>query len=178
MKKKLTTVLAIVLVVALSVAGTYAYLTDQTKAIKNTFTVGNVGIGLAETTGDSYKMVPGNTISKDPQVTVKANSEDSYVFVKVEKSDNFDSFMTYTIADGWLPLDGVDGVYYREYGSVPTDTIYAVLKDNTVTVKSTVTKAMMDSLTVATYPTLTFTAYACQSAGFDTAAAAWAELTK
>lgn len=178
MKKKLTTVLAIVLVVALSVAGTYAYLTDQTDAIKNTFTVGNVDIDLAETTGNSYKMVPGNTISKDPQVTVTANSEDSYVFVKVEKSDNFDDFMTYEIADGWLPLTDVDGVYYREYGSVETDTIYAVLKDNTVTVKSTVTKAMMDSLTTATYPTLTFTAYACQSAGFDTAAAAWAELTK
>lgn len=178
MKKKLTTVLAIVLVVALSVAGTYAYLTDQTAAIKNTFTVGNVGIDLKETTGNSYKMVPGNTISKDPQVTVKANSEDSYVFVKVEKSSNFDDFMTYAIADGWLPLTGVDGVYYREYGSIATDTIYAVLKDNKVTVKSSVTKAMMDNLTVATYPTLTFTAYACQSAGFDTAAAAWAELTK
>lgn len=177
MKKKLTTVLAIVLVVALSVAGTYAYLTDQTAAIKNTFTVGNVDIDLAETT-TNYKMVPGNTIKKDPQVTVTANSEDSYVFVKVEKSSNFDSFMTYAIADGWKALDDVDGVYYRVYSSVATDTIYAVLKDNKVTVKSDVTKAMMDGLTEATYPTLTFTAYACQSAGFDTAAAAWAELTK
>lgn len=177
MKKKLTTVLAIVLVVALSVAGTYAYLTDKTDAIKNTFTVGNVDIDLTETT-TNYKMVPGNTIKKDPQVTVTANSEDSYVFVKVEKSSNFDSFMTYAIADGWLPLTGVDGVYYREYGSVATDTSYAVLKDNKVTVKSDVTKAMMDGLTTETYPTLTFTAYACQSAGFDTAAAAWAELNK
>ena len=53
MKKKLTTVLAIVLVVALSVAGTYAYLTDKTDAVENTFTVGNVDIKLAETTGDS-----------------------------------------------------------------------------------------------------------------------------
>lgn len=33
MKKKLTTVLAIVLVVALSVAGTYAYLTAQTDTV-------------------------------------------------------------------------------------------------------------------------------------------------
>lgn len=176
MKKKLTTVLAIVLVVALSVAGTYAYLTDKTAAIKNTFTVGNVDIDLAETTGNSYKMVPGNTISKDPKVTVTANSEDSYVFVKVEKSSNFDSFMTYAIADGWKALDGIDGVYYRVYSRTATDTTYDVLKGNKVTVNSDVTKAMMDGLTEATYPTLTFTAYACQSAGFETAAAAWAEL--
>ena len=51
MKKKLTTVLAIVLVVALSVAGTYAYLTSKTATITNTFTVGNVKIDLTETTG-------------------------------------------------------------------------------------------------------------------------------
>ena len=75
MKKKLTTVLAIVLVVALSVAGTYAYLTDKTATIKNTFTVGNVNIDLTEGTGEFYKMVPGTTIEKNPKVTVEADSE-------------------------------------------------------------------------------------------------------
>ena len=73
MKKKLTTVLAIVLVVALSVAGTYAYLTAKTAQVVNTFTVGNVNIDLTEKTTD-YKMVPGTTINKDPKVTVKADS--------------------------------------------------------------------------------------------------------
>lgn len=46
MKKKLTTVLAIVLVVALSVAGTYAYLTAQTDQVKNTFTAAGPRIGI------------------------------------------------------------------------------------------------------------------------------------
>ncbi len=183
MKKKLTTVLAIVLVVALSVAGTYAYLTDTTGPIVNTFTVGNVSIDLTETPRD-YKMVPGAELDKDPTVTVTADSEDSYVFVKVEKSNNFDRFMTYTMADGWTQLkdaDGVEvpGVFYRVHSSVATDTIYHVLSGDSVKVRDDVTKDMMDAIEEgeAGNPTLTFTAYACQSAGFDTAAAAWAEIS-
>ena len=177
MKKKLTTVLAIVLVVALSVAGTYAYLTDKTAQVVNTFTVGNVNITLAETTGDSYKMVPSTPIHKDPKVTVKADSEACWLFVKVVKSDNFDDFMTYDMATGWTKLE--EGVFYRQVAASAADQDFAVLANDTVSVKSDVTKAMMDGLTDATRPTLTFTAYACQTAGFeDNAAGAWAEVNK
>lgn len=175
MKKKLTTVLAIVLVVALSVAGTYAYLTDTTGPVKNTFTVGNVNIDLAETTTD-YKMVPGTTIAKDPKVTVEADSEACWLFVKVEKSANFDSFLTYAMADGWTKLE--DGVFYRQVAASGTNQDFTVLANNTVSVKPGVTKAMMDGLTDETRPTLTFTAYACQADGFASAAAAWAEVNK
>lgn len=178
MKKKLTTVLAIVLVVALSVAGTYAYLTDKTAQVVNTFTVGNVNIDLTEGTGNSYKMVPGTTINKDPKVTVEADSEACWLFVKVVKSDNFDSFMTFNMDSGWTALDGVNGVFYRQVEAGTADQDFAVLANNTVTVKPDVTKAMMDGLTDATRPTLTFTAYACQTAGIDTAAKAWAEVGK
>lgn len=178
MKKKLTTVLAIVLVVALSVAGTYAYLTDKTGPVVNTFTVGNVNIDLTEGTGEFYKMVPGTTIGKDPKVTVKADSEACWLFVKVEKSANFADFLTYDMANGWTALDGVNGVFYRQVEAGTANQDFAVLANNTVSVKSNVTKAMMDGLTDATRPTLTFTAYACQTAGIDTAAKAWAEVGK
>lgn len=177
MKKKLTTVLAIVLVVALSVAGTYAYLTAKTAQVKNTFTVGNVNIDLKETTTD-YKMIPGMTIAKDPKVTVKANSEDCWLFVKVEKSANFDSFLTYDMAADWTALEGVDGVFYRPVEAGTADQVFTVLANNTVSVKSDVTKDMMDAIDngTATNPTLTFTAYACQADGFTSAAAAWDEV--
>ena len=181
MKKKLTTVLAIVLVVALSVAGTYAYLTSKTATIKNTFTTGNVNIDLTESTGGFYKMVPDTTIGKDPKVTVKENSEDCWLFVKVEKSANFDSFLTYDMANGWTALDGVNGVFYRQVEAGTADQDFAVLANNTVTVKPDVTKDMMDAIKegTATNPTLTFTAYACQTAGFENKAAeAWAEVSK
>lgn len=177
MKKKLTTVLAIVLVVALSVAGTYAYLTDKTGPVVNTFTVGNVNIDLTEGTGEFYKMVPGTTIGKDPKVTVEAKSEACWLFVKVEKSTNFDSFLTYAMADGWTELE--DGVFYRPVEASGTAQNFYVLADNQVIVKSDVTKAMMDGLTDATRPTLTFTAYACQTAGFENnAAGAWDAVSK
>lgn len=86
MKKKLTMVAALVLVFALGVTGTLAYLTAKSDTITNTFTVGNVTISLAETTGTSYKVVPGATVSKDPKVTVASGSEKCYVYVTVENN--------------------------------------------------------------------------------------------
>lgn len=177
-KKTIAVVLALVLVICCAVGGVLAWLTATTAPIKNTFTVGNVKIALAESENLDLKMVPGQDITKDPVATVKANSEACYLFVKVVKSANFDDFMTYTMADGWNQLkdaDGndVSGVYYRKVGTATTDTTFNVIEDNMVKVKGAVTQSMMDNLTDGTLPTLTFTAYACQSAGFETAAAAW-----
>ncbi len=93
MKKKIILILSAVLLVALSVAGTVAFLTDQ-KEVKNTFTVGNVIIKLDEAavdtdgvvipnqdrvTENNYHLLPGKTYTKDPQVTIEKNSEDSYI---------------------------------------------------------------------------------------------------
>lgn len=175
-KKTLVTALALVLVVCCAVGGVLAWLTAQTGPVVNTFTVGDINITLAETTTD-YKMVPGNDIAKDPTVTVKANSEACWLFVKVEESDNLDDFITYAMAEGWTQLAGVDGVYYRQVAATTADVEYAVLADNQVSVKGDVTKEMLTADDF-TQPTLTFTAYAIQQANFATPAAAWAEVRK
>ena len=176
-KKTLISIIAVALVICVSIGGVLAYLTKTTQEVENTFTVGNINLTLTETDADGdgdadkndYKMIPGQPITKDPKVTVAANSEASYVFVKVTKSTNaaFDDYMTYAMAEGWTALEGNDGVYYREVAATSADTVFAVIADNTVTVKDTVTKEMMDSLTEATYPTLTFKAAAVQKAGLS-----------
>lgn len=94
--------LCAVLLVAASVLGTMAYLTDS-KDVKNTFTVGNVAIKLdeakvdengtqvvdkdgnpvARVTRNAYKLLPGHTYVKDPTVTVLKPSVASYVRMKV-----------------------------------------------------------------------------------------------
>jgi len=92
------------LLVAVSIIGTLAYLTD-TETVTNTFTVGRVGLSLDEadvksdgsyeTNHDSrvkeneYHLLPGHTYYKDPTVTVDAGSEDAYVrmIVTVENID-------------------------------------------------------------------------------------------
>lgn len=173
-KKTLALVLALTLLVAGVVGGTLAWLTDQTAEVKNTFTVGDINIDLTETTTD-YKMVPGNTIAKDPTVTVKANSEACWLFVKVTESENLNNFITYTIANGWTKLQ--DGVYYREVPASAADQTFSVLAGNTVTVKSDVTKTMLETAKTDA-PTLTFQAYAIQRDHFATADAAWAEVSK
>ena len=90
--KALLLTLCAVLLIAASVLGTMAYLTS-TDTVTNTFTVGKAEITLDETDvtnpngprvkANSYKLMPGTTYTKDPTVTVKAGSEESYVRMKV-----------------------------------------------------------------------------------------------
>lgn len=178
-KKSLALLLAIALVVVGAVAGTVAWLTDQTPSVTNTFTTSDINIELKETK-NNFQMIPGWNIEKDPKVTVKAGSEACYLFVKLEKSADFDTFMTYEMAEGWTALPGNAGVFYREVAAATADTTFEVLKDNQVTVKGTVTKAQMNALTADTYPTLTVTAYASQQFKNNTqeftATEAWANI--
>ena len=188
-KKSLALVLALAMIVVCVVGGTLAWLIDKTDPVKNTFTYGDINIKLEETgttaaadgsATKEFKMIPGYTIAKDPKVTVLAGSEKCYLFVKVDKSANFDTFMTYNMADGWTALTGVNGVYYRVVDASATNQEFGVLKNDKVTVSGDVTKAMLNALTEATQPTLTFTAYACQymknNTEHFTAADAWAKV--
>lgn len=177
--KPMLIAMAVVLLLGCVTGGTLAWLTSTTPAVVNTFTTSDIDITLTESNAvnnaASFKMIPGWTITKDPKVTVLADSEDCWLFVKVEKSTNFSDFMTYDMADDWTQLkdannDVVPGVFCRKITSTEMGTPISVLKGDQVTVKSDVTKANMNALTTATYPTLTVTAYASQlyrSAGVE-----------
>ena len=87
--------LALVLLLCSVVNGSLALLIDKTDPVVNTFTYGDINIELHESDtkdGDendntnSYQMMPGMEIAKNPLVTVKANSENAWLFVKLEKS--------------------------------------------------------------------------------------------
>lgn len=174
--KVFLSLLALVLVVGCAVGGTIAWLTATTDPVVNTFTYGKIKIELTETTGAEYKIIPGVNISKDPKVTVKADSEACWMFVKVVEGGTFvANKVTYSIADGWTQGDGTDipaNVYYREVDAVTADTDFYVLKDNMVTVSENLTKEDIKDLT-ENHPQLIFTAYAVQKDGIDTAADAW-----
>lgn len=166
-KKGLAMVLALVLLAVCAVSGTLAWLTAKSDVVTNTFTTSDIKVKLEESTGTNYKMIPGYTIKKDPKATVLSGSEECYLFVKLEKSQNFDTFLTYEMAEGWMKLDGVtDTVYYRVVDGTSNQigAPYSVLKGDQVTVKGSVTKEQMNDLDVegATKPTLTITAYASQ----------------
>ena len=173
MKKRSVALLcAVMMIVGIAAGGTIAWLTDHTAEVKNTFTVGTIDIDLTESEDLDLKMTPGKTITKDPKVTVEDGSEDSYVFVKIEDSENYKDYLEpYQVAEGWTAVPGADGVYYREYKAADSAVEYPVLKDNQVKVLTSVTKAQMDAVKAGTTPapTLTFTAYAIQSADLGTA---------
>jgi len=181
--KSIAALLAVILILTCVVGGTIAWLTDETEAVVNTFTVGDINITLEETTED-FKMIPGFTIDKDPIVTVKAGSEDCWVFVQVEESDNLDDYIEYEVdKNNWTELEGVEGVYYTFSKDVTADRPIKDLLNNQVSVLPTVTKEMMEALKKdgAVQPTLTFTAYAVQLMKNNTEqftpAEAWAAAT-
>ena len=178
--KSTALVLALVLLVGGVIGGTVAWLTDKTESVQNTFSTSDITITLQEHTYDAtehkltdqttetgvtnYKMVPGWTIPKDPWVTIEANSEDCYVFIKVAETDNFDDYMTYGIdTTVWTALNGEEGVYYKTVKSADTNQEFFILSNNQVTVKDTVTKEDMEKVTSENdKPGLSFTAYAVQ----------------
>ena len=173
-KKTVALLLALTLVLGVAAGGTIAWLTDTTTPVKNTFTTSDITINLEETKGTnitdgkSFQMVPGWTIEKDPKAWVKAGSEVCYLFVKLDKSTNFDTYLSYevdTSEGNWTKLNGVtDEVYYRivKANEMGDTNKFSVLKGDKVTVNDSVTKEQMNGLTKDTYPTLTVTAYACQ----------------
>lgn len=169
--------LALVLVIGCVAGGTVAWLVATSDTVTNTFTYGNIDITLTETTGTSYKIIPGTDITKNPKVTVKGGSEACWLFVKVEESGTFVADkVTYAIDKDWTALEGEKGVYYRKVAAVTADTDFSVLEGNKITVKDTLTKGDIKDI-AATNPTLTFTAYAVQKENIADAKTAWEKVT-
>ena len=188
MKKKFALMAtSLVLVAALAVGGTLAYLTSQ-DTVTNTFTVGNVTITLDEADvnpdgtpiqnatrvdANEYKLIPGHQYTKDPTIHVSQGSEPCYLFVKVENGISDIEASESTIAsqmstNGWVALSDESNIYYYS-GTVDAS---ATSVDTPVFGEFTI----KGDANVANYNTATveITAYAVQADGFDTAAEAWA----
>ena len=183
----LLTALAALLLVTLTIGGTVAWLQDKTEAVMNTFTTSNVDIKLEEKNpaNQTAKMVPGATIAKDPKVTVVKGSEACWLFVEITETnntfgDNNAKCLSYDVQAPWQKVDGTNNVYYTTVDATTAakGAEYPVI--SSVTVNPDMTNADMDKAE-ENHPTLTFTAYAIQSANLkdstgadvSTAAEAW-----
>ena len=177
MKMKHKYKVVLLLVVVASVSGTLAWLMAKTHPVTNTFTVGNIELELTETFGTLYNLLPAAELKKNPRVTVKNGSEACWLFIKIVKTEHIDDYITYEIiseGEGWTELEGVDGVYYRQVGATLKDETFAILEDDTVTIKDTVTEEALAALTEN--PKLDFVAYAIQLEGISSAQDAWAKV--
>lgn len=189
-KKIVTAGLALVMVAGISVAGTLAFLTDDTDLVKNTFTVGNVNITLDEAnvdkkdaegvdnssvardTANTYKLIPGGTYDKDPIVHVTKDSEPCWVIVDVnnglreaeEAVEDLGTIAQQITKNGWTEKDGY---YYKE---VTADQLKAVEEGETLDLTVFTKFAIKGDLEDATYEALanaeiTIKAFAIQSEG-------------
>jgi predicted ribosomally synthesized peptide with SipW-like signal peptide len=175
-----------ILLVAVSIAGTVAYLTS-TDSVKNTFTVGKVAITMDETDVDEYgvkdgdtrvkaneyKLIPGHKYVKDPTITVKANSEKCYLFVKIENGiASIEAAGETAIVNqltsttyGWTAHDVNAGIYYKVIESATTDQTVPVFGSF----------KLADTADVSRYADakINVTAYAIQFEGMADVATAW-----
>lgn len=196
LNKKIIAMLSVFIMLALvvignSVSGTVAWLVSKPESTVSTFTLGDINITLAESDfGSQPKIIPGVDIKRDPKVTVKANSEACWLFVKVEErnwpdfeEENGTRKVSYSVNNGWNVLTNNPGVYFREVSAEDAQKgiDYTVLAGNescpsgVIKVSQELTKEEINSIRSSEkQPSLTFTAYAVQRAGIDTAAAAWA----
>ena len=201
--KILLLALCMAALIAVSVIGTMAYLTSTDK-VTNTFTVGKVAITLDEAKVDdagvavtpaervkanSYKLMPGQSYTKDPTVHVTDGSENCYIFVKVENgisafeaaneegTDGYKTIATQITTNGWTKLADVDNVYYRSYtngeNAQKSFIVFSNFKIADSANDAEATKTSWNAVT-AENTKITVTAYAIQADGFADAAAAWA----
>ena len=201
--KALLLSLCAVLLVAASVMGTIAYLSD-TESVTNTFSVGSVTITLDEEDVDSdnntadnvtldgvirdkansYKLLPGHQYDKDPIVHVDVISEDCYLFVivnneiaAIESDAAGDKTVAAQIAEnGWAKVgETADGSLYV-YGTVDDPTAVQGGTDKTVFTTFKIDGDVTNTR-LAGYAgeTIVVTAYAVQMDGFEnnTASEIW-----
>ena len=168
--KALLLTLCAALLVAASVLGTMAYLTD-TDTVTNTFTVGKVDIKLDEakvnTDGtlvagadrvkaNNYKLLPGHTYTKDPTVTVLAGSESSYIKMTVtfSKANELDAIFGPNGATLTSIFNGYDAANWTYKGNTKdtannTRTYEFWYKDKVAATTADVAlDALFDSITV------------------------------
>lgn len=201
--KVMSLVLAFVLVIGASVAGTLAWLTAQSKTVTNTFTSAelfgdngsftlweheaedNDGDGVyildssAEVTSNSYNILPGVNIPKNPTVDVEGLEEHAYLYIKV--TSTLPTGLSYSIdSANWTALsDSYPGVYVYSGSNAESNIVKAT---NAAPKTFTATILTDDQIVVASDYSgtsddikLSFDAYMVQATGNgDSAAAAWA----
>lgn len=174
MKKILVLSLAALLLVAVSVGGTVAYLTAQSAQVENTFKPTGIGVTLAETKGNEFKLVPGQTYDKDPVVAVADTTNvDIWLYVQIVDESAAQYLSTYDCTlyegldkagdNGWTKGNGTDipsNVYYRAVGDDDEIQSWALIKDNTITVNADLGGANLAMPSTAAK--LTYKAYAVQ----------------
>ena len=170
MKKTLTIALSMVLVAAIAVTGTLAFLTASSTELVNKFTFGNTEVTIAEPKWtaalggeEAMKVVPGETVDKDPTVTVKG-SEEVYVYAYVNNA--LSEYVTIgAIGANWTAVDGLAGLYRYNTTVTPADggTELEPLF-NTVTISDEITQEELETSNPFTDGTITVQAYVHQAA--------------
>lgn len=149
-----------------------SYTTDDKDAQGNLYDLAD------RVKSNEYKLMPGHTYVKDPTVHIAADSENSYIFVKVENGiSGLEAQDNNTIADqivseanGWTKLNGVDNVYYKEYTKTATVVNMKVFDQFKL---GDEVETYGEKVADYTKANITITAYAVQMDGFKTASEAW-----
>ncbi len=170
----LSLLLATLLTTAIMSSVYAGYWTSDSASI--TALVHNPQIHISLSGGtDGNIAVPGRdiTLSNPTTVSLAKDTTPCYVFIKIDKTAGFDTFM-YFVLDGWTKVGGVDDVYYiKQETKVTSDAgiSFNVFKDNVIYVDESVPESQYNSFGTQK---LTVTAYAVEiGSSTPTAAAAW-----
>lgn len=158
-KRTLLLVVSLCLVVTLTVSGTFAYMWFKAaNSANNTFKGTDLTLSFGNGS-DSQQIVPGEYFAI-PNVTVKANSVKSYLFVRiyVTNSASRDYYLNITPNSSYQfqryndnTTTQNDMYFYVEVPDTTSDITYNAFQDNRISIKTNVTKeqiASVDDFTV------------------------------
>ena len=186
-KKKIAAAMtAGVLAAAMTMGGSYAYLSQQTESVDNEFKPNKISVELNETTGETYDIIPGAVQDKDPVITVE-NTVLAVLYVQID--DNTKGMADFDLnLDGWtlvpsktnvysrtvqageyITNDNGEKVWVRKGTTTPLQNEFHLLKNDKVSYKSDLTNDdMLDNRVPKDNIKLSFKSWAYQLDGFTT----------
>lgn len=145
-------------------AGNFELFEHQ--AVKNNST-GEYSLGEAEVSANTYILIPGLNVPKDPTVRITAKSTvDAYVYVELLPTTDLDG-ISYEIDSCWKKLD-ITGknvyVYFDTVNNTPfvVDESFGTSGSGTINIIKDKTFTVSDSVKGKTTQTITFHAYMAQ----------------
>ena len=148
-RKAILIAASLALILTLGFGSTWANEPDTTQ---------DANFYVSVSAAENLQIIPGFTQANNTSVSLVNNKDVScYLFVQITNKSG--GLITYDIADGWTPLTGYDGVYYRTIMQSAEQLTFPIL--NSVTYSQNIKVSDMDGLSKA----LTFKAYMISKAG-------------
>ncbi len=179
----LLSILMITILTTAAVSGIIAgYSVSDSASVTAVVYNPQVSLGIAIDGDNSGVIIPGGDIVLEnaPTVHLDKDSSPCYIFITVDRSDNFDDYMFFTLGEGWYKHPSEEGVFFmisEETVTADGGVDYPVFLNNTIEVYNHLTRTDIAALGENKVTISVSASAVVKDSEIDTVAEAWAAVS-